>query len=117
MKELEHNGHKILVGKDRQDNAKLLKDYGCTDYIFMHLKSYPSSHVCVMSNCPSETTLEFAAHACKQQSKYRNLNKLKAIYTAYSNVQKTDIPGTVVFKSNRKVKDMIIPPCLPSNAE
>ena len=34
----------------------------------MDLKSYPSSHVCVMSNCPSEIILEFAAHAFKQQS-------------------------------------------------
>ena len=109
MKELEYDGHRILLGKDRSDNVRLLKDFGHTDYTFMHLKSYPSSHVVIMSNCPSDDTLEFAAHACKQQSKYKHLRGLKAIYTAYSNVRKTDVPGTVVFKSNRKVKDIAIP--------
>jgi predicted ribosome quality control (RQC) complex YloA/Tae2 family protein len=106
MKELEHDGHRILIGKDRSDNVQLLKDFGHTDYTFMHLKSFPSSHVVIMSNSPSDETLRFAAQACKQQSKYRRIPGLKAIYTAYTNVKNTDVPGTVVFKSNRKVKDM-----------
>jgi predicted ribosome quality control (RQC) complex YloA/Tae2 family protein len=109
MKEFEYDGHRILLGKDRSDNVQLLKNFGHTDYTFMHLKSYPSSHVIIMTNTPSDETLEFAAQACKQQSKYKNLRGVKAIYTAYSNVRKTDVPGAVVFKSNRKVKNITIP--------
>lgn len=106
MKELEHDGNRILLGKDRSDNDRLLKDFGHTDYTFVHLKSFPSSHVVIMNNSPSDETIAFAAQACKQQSKYRRIRGVKAIYTTYSNVRGTHIPGTVVFKSNRKVKDV-----------
>lgn len=108
MMELEHNGHRILVGRDREDNVRMLKAYGNTDYVFLHLKSYPSSHVCIMNNRPCDETLQVAARACKANGKYRNLKNVKAIYTAYSNVRETDVPGAVVFRSNRKVTDMFI---------
>ena len=108
MKELTHDGLRILVGKDVKDNMSLLKSYNNTDYIFVHLKSFSSPHVVIMSNNPTDDTIQFASQACKQESKYRYIKGVKAIYTSYSNVRKTDVPGTVVFKSNRKVKDIVI---------
>lgn len=108
MKEFAHDGLTILVGKDIQDNISLLKVYNNTDYIFVHLKSFRSPHVVILGNNPTDETIQIAAQACKQGSKYRHLKGVKAIYTAYSNVRKTDVPGAVIFKSNRKVKEIVI---------
>ena len=38
-------------------------------------------------------------------TKYRNIRNLKVSYTKYNNVQKTNVPGAVNFKSNRKVQE------------
>lgn len=112
MKELtlEHNNeyHKIIVGKNVKENDHLLKQYGHTDYIWLHLKAYPSSHVVILDNDPPEEILELAAEACRDSSKYRNLKNLKVSYTKYNNVQRTNIPGAVNFKSNKKVLEIKI---------
>ena len=108
MKEVFFENTRIIVGKDVKDNAKLLDDYNHTDYIFIHLKAYPSSHVIILHNNPCEDTLMFAANLCKEYSKYKYLKGLKVIYTPYNNVRKTTTPGAVTFKSNRKVKDLKI---------
>ena len=108
MKEVFYKDTRIIAGNDVKDNAKLLDDYNHTDFIFVHLKSYPSSHVVVKHNNPDEEILMFAANLCKTFSKYKYLKGLKAIYTPYNNVKKTNIPGAVLFKSKRKVNDLKI---------
>jgi len=112
MKEIdiEHDAeyYKIIIGNNVKDNDYLLKQYGHTDYIWLHLKAYPSSHVVILDNSPPEEILAQAAEACRDSSKYRNLKHLKVSYTKYNNVQKTNIPGAVNFKSNKKVLEIKI---------
>jgi predicted ribosome quality control (RQC) complex YloA/Tae2 family protein len=98
----------IIMGQNVKDNEKLLDAYNHTDFVFMHLKSFPSSHVVIMSNKPSSTTLDRAAMLCKRNTKYRHIKGIKAVHTAYNNVCRTNVPGMVTFESNRQVKDFKI---------
>ena len=107
MKELIFEDTIILVGSNVNDNQQLIDKYNQTDYIWFHLKAYPSSHVVILDNKPSDEIILYAATICKNTTKYKNLRGLKVNYTPYNNVQKTNKPGTVTFKSNRKVKEII----------
>lgn len=98
----------VLIGQNVKDNDQLLNQYGHTDYIWLHLKAYPSSHVVILDNNPSYEIIELAAKACRDNTKYRHLKNLKVSYTKYNNLQKTNIPGAVNFKSNRKVLEIKI---------
>jgi predicted ribosome quality control (RQC) complex YloA/Tae2 family protein len=100
------NSINILIGQNVKDNDQLLKLYGHTDYIWLHLKAYPSSHVVILDNNPSYEIIELAAKACRDNTKYRSIKNLKVSYTKYNNVQKTTIPGAVNFKSNKKVLEI-----------
>jgi predicted ribosome quality control (RQC) complex YloA/Tae2 family protein len=93
----------IIVGQNVKDNDELLCKYGKTDYIWLHLKSFPSAHVVIMHNRPSIETLHFAASLCKDSTKYKNLKNCMISYTPYTNVCKTNVLGAVNFKSNKKV--------------
>lgn len=106
VEEFEEDEYTIIIGQNVKDNDALLKKYGHTDYIWLHLKAYPSSHVVILHNNPPEEILEAAANACKDSTKYRNIRNLKVSYTKYNNVQKTNVPGAVNFKSNRKVQEL-----------
>ena len=70
---------KILIGQNVSDNDQLLKKYGHTDYIWLHLKTYPSSHVVILDNNPPEEIIEMAAKVCRDSTKYRTLKNLKVI--------------------------------------
>lgn len=106
VEEFEEEEYTIIIGQNVKDNDALLKKYGHTDYIWLHLKAYPSSHVVILHNNPPLEILEAAAIACKDSTKYRNIRNLKVSYTKYNNVQKTNVPGAVNFKSNRKVQEL-----------
>ena len=106
MKELIYENTTILIGSNVNDNQKLIDTYNHTDYIWFHLKAYPSSHVVILDNKPSEGTILYAAGLCKDTTKYKNLRGLKVNYTPYNNIRKTNKPGTVTFKSNRQVKQI-----------
>ena len=103
MKEIIEGDYTFLIGNSVKDNVELLNKYGHTDFIWLHLKSYPSSHVVILHNNPEEHIIVSAAHACRESTKYRNIRNLKVSYTKYNNVQKTKIEGAVSFKSNRKL--------------
>ena len=108
MKEVEYEDTQILIGNNIKDNNILLMKYNHTDYIWLHLKAYPSSHVVILDNNPTEDTLLFAANLCRESTKYKNLKNLKVNYTKYNNLRKTPKEGAVSFKSNRQVRELKI---------
>ena len=92
MKEIienfEDQEYTIIIGQNVKDNDALLKIYGCTDYIWLHLKAYPSSHVVILHNNPPLEILEAGANACKYSTKYKNIRNLKV--------------SKLIFKSSNK---------------
>lgn len=93
----------IFIGKNAQDNWSIIDKANPNDYWY-HLKSFPSAHIV----CSDISKLTECALKCKEHSKYRNFNNIKVIYTQINNLIKGDTPGSVHFKSNKKVKTMCI---------
>jgi predicted ribosome quality control (RQC) complex YloA/Tae2 family protein len=96
----------IKIGQTAQENWNLLNTNG--NYIWMHLNSYPSCHVIIESEDPSDELLYAGASLCKNNTKYRNLKNLKICYTKCSNLIKGKAVGSVHYVSNRQVKTIKI---------
>tara|TARA_R110002020_G_scaffold414012_3_gene623566 strand:- start:431 stop:751 length:321 start_codon:yes stop_codon:yes gene_type:complete len=106
MKVEEFNDTTIILGQNAQENWNLI-NFDC-DYIWLHLNSFPSCHVIIEDNNPEQEVLEYAAQLCKDNTKYRNLKNLKICYTKCNNLKKGKDIGSVVYKSKRQVKTILI---------
>ena len=93
----------IIIGKNAKDNWSIIDNANSDDYWY-HLKSFSSAHVV----CSDISKLYECALQCKQHSKFKNLHNVKIIYTQINNLIKGDKPGSVHFKSNRKVKTVYV---------
>jgi predicted ribosome quality control (RQC) complex YloA/Tae2 family protein len=96
----------ILIGQNAQENWDLI-DFE-SDFIWLHLNSFPSCHVIIKHENPDNDTLQVAAEMCKENTKYRNLKNLKICYTKCSNLKKGSDVGSVIYKSKRQVKTILI---------
>jgi predicted ribosome quality control (RQC) complex YloA/Tae2 family protein len=106
MKIEEFNNTIIVVGQNAQENWDII-NFNC-DYIWLHLNSFPSCHVVIKDNNPDNNVLAYAATLCKNNTKYRNLKNLKICYTKCNNLKKGHDIGSVIYKSKRQVKSIII---------
>ena len=106
MKEFTEDETIIKLGKNAEENWALLD----TDenYIWMHLNSYPSGHIIIECDNPSNEMLYICALHCKDNTKYRNLKNVKVCYTRVGNLIKGKDVGSVIFKSKRKVQNIIV---------
>jgi len=96
----------IRLGQNAQENWDLV-DSDPT-YIWFHLNSYPSGHVVIYNIDPTLEELIYAANLCKSNTKYRNLKNIKVCYTNCGNLKKGTTVGSVTYKSNRKVKHIVV---------
>jgi len=102
MKSEYYNDTKIIIGENAKDNWDII-DFE-SDNIWLHLNSFPSCHVIIEDNSPSEHVINYAAKLCKQHTKYRNLKNLKICFTKCNNLVKGADIGSVSYKSKRQVK-------------
>lgn len=93
----------MQIGKNAAHNWQLIDSSQPSD-LWFHLKSFPSPHVISQSN----SNIFECATACKLNSKYKNWKNIKIIYTPCSNLLKGDTVGSVFFKSNRKVLEIMV---------
>ena len=96
----------IVIGQNAQENWDLI-DFD-SDFIWLHLNSFPSCHVIIKDDVPDIDTLQIAAEICKENTKYRNLKNLKICYTKCSNLKKGPDIGSVIYKSKRQVKTILV---------
>ena len=94
---------KIKIGENSKENWEII-DNSTLNWYWFHLKSFPSCHVIVESEELSEKLVYFAAELCKKNTKYKNVPNLKINYCKIDNLIKSDKEGSVIFKSNRKLK-------------
>jgi predicted ribosome quality control (RQC) complex YloA/Tae2 family protein len=108
MKEFIVNDIKILVGNNAKENWELLEK--CNENnLFLHLTSFPSCYVIILCDIlPELQIIEEAAKICKNNTKYKNLKNISVDYTLCKNIKKGEVLGEVIFKSNKKVKRIII---------
>jgi len=94
------------LGENAAENWKMLDDIKPTFYFF-HLSSFSSGYAIL--ECEDEPKIDIiqdAARICRNGTKYRNLKNIKVDYCHCSNITKSDKVGEVIFKSQRKVKQV-----------
>ena len=106
MKTEIYNVNEIIIGQNAKENWNMI-DFK-SDFIWLHLNSYPSCHVIIKSENPDITTLTFAAELCKENTKYKNWRNLKVCFTKCSNLIKGPDEGSVIYKSNKQVKTILV---------
>ena len=100
----------IYIGQNAKDNWNILDTSKQENELFwwFHLKTLPSSHIIVKAETLTNVLITYAAYLCKQSTKYRKYNKIAVSYTQCNNVFKDGPVGSVNFKSNKKVKNIIV---------
>ena len=101
MKTIDFENSKIIIGQNAKENWDLLDNN--ENFLWFHLKSFPSCHVIILNENPDETTIQKAAELCKENTKYKSLKNIKINYTPIKNIKKSKEVGSVEFKSNKKV--------------
>ena len=99
------DGTSISIGENAQENWDLI-DSSEGEWLWFHLKSFPSAHVVLHSDNPTNEQMMAAAVYCKDSTKYKNLKNLKISYCKIKNIKKAEKIGSVNFVSNRQVKDI-----------
>lgn len=97
-----------VIGENSKENWKLLENTK-PEYLFFHLSSFPSCYVIYESKeIPNIEIIKQLAILCKKNTKYKNIPNLKVDYTLCNNIIKGEIEGEIYYKSNKKVKKIIV---------
>jgi predicted ribosome quality control (RQC) complex YloA/Tae2 family protein len=107
MKVFQYGNITIELGQNAKENALLVSD-SKPDYTWLHLESFPSGHVIIQCDEPSNEVLAHAMKICLDGTKYKNMKDVKVSVTKVSNLKLTNVLGEVEFKSNRKVQSLKI---------
>ena len=107
MKVFEYSGVSVKLGQNARENTQLIVESN-PNYIWIHLESFPSGHVVIQCEEPSNDILTYAMNVCLEGTRQKNMKNVKASVTKVSNLILTDTLGEVTFKSNRKVKSIKI---------
>ena len=94
----------VYVGNSAEENQQLLEE-SCQNDIWLHLKNNPSPHG-IIKNMKNKYDITFAAKMVKENSKLKNLDKVKVIYIERKHVKMTKENGKVVLK--KKCKEIIV---------
>ena len=97
----------ILVGKNKEDNFKIIDD-SLDTYIWFHIKDEPSCHV-ILKNTDNlrsipKQVIKHCAYLCKINSKSKTQKICFVIYTPLYNVIKTEIVGKVSVSTYKTIK-------------
>lgn len=95
----EHNGIRILVGRNNIQNDKLTLKQARKNYTWLHTKNIHGSHVIIESESPTDEVLYYAATLAKKHSKAKDSSKVEVDYTLVKYVHKESgaKPGMVVY--------------------
>lgn len=97
------DGDTILVGKNNKQNDYLTNRKAQKSYIWFHTKDIPGSHVVILNDAPSETTIKEAAMLAGYFSKAGNSGQIPVDYTEIKNVHKPSgaKPGFVTYDNQK----------------
>lgn len=100
-------GLRILVGKNNIQNDKLTLKMADKNYIWLHVKDLPGSHVIIMQDAEKvgNKTIVEAAKIAAYHSKAKDSSGVAVDYTQVKNVKKPSgaKPGMVIYSANKTV--------------
>lgn len=96
------DGIDIYVGKNNLQNDYLSLKFANKNYMWLHTKDIPGSHVIICSNDVPDNTLEEAAILAAFYSKAKTSSKVPVDYTLVKNLKKPNgaKPGMVIYHTN-----------------
>ena len=100
MPQYSFNGTNFIVGKDAEDNWKIILE-AYKDYYWVHAEGVPSAHVIIEIDEPLQEEFQYACDLCKKHSKIKN-KAVKFVTTQVSNIKLGSKAGEVYFKDNTK---------------
>lgn len=114
MKSIEYNNVFFIVGKNKINNWEILDKYYLINnkYIWFHLRDFPSCYVIMlitmdelnmMENNIKNNYLYYGSELCKNNTNYKNFNKIKIIYTTINNLKKTKNVGEVKILDKKNI--------------
>ena len=87
---------KYILGKNAQDNHNIIDNADKNDWWF-HLTDFPSGHCIVETDLLDKEDIIFASNLVKDNSKYKNINKVSVSYLQIKHIKKTNKPGEVIL--------------------
>lgn len=96
------------IGNNSKENWALLDNVQNQNFWFFHLTSFPSCYVIAEQEIIDNETIKAIAILCKQHTKYKNLKHVKVDYCICNNVEKGELSGEIIYKSNRKIKTIVV---------
>ncbi|GAA0075935.1 NFACT RNA binding domain-containing protein [Clostridium sp. CTA-5] len=98
-------GIDIYVGKNNLQNDYLSLKFANKNYLWLHTKDIPGSHVIIASFDVPDKTLEEAAIIAAYYSKGKNSSKVPVDYTKVKELKKPNgsKPGMVIYHTNKTV--------------
>ncbi len=98
----------IKIGQNAEENDLIISEAKQTD-VWFHLANLPSCHVILSCSKEFPVTKSMINYCClltKENTKYKDLQKVKVNYTTIKNVKKTDVKGKVILKG--KLSTMVV---------
>ncbi len=113
FREFEHDGKKILVGRNNLQNDRLLR-FASPEDIWLHAQKYHSSHVIILTNGGQvcDETLLYAAKLCAYYSNGRDSGKIPVDYCKRKFVKKPS-KSKAGFVTYTDYKTLLVEPALP----
>ncbi|QKF94131.1 DUF814 protein [Fadolivirus algeromassiliense] len=98
----------IRIGQNAEENDQIISEAKQTD-LWFHLANLPSCHIIMSCSNEFPVTKQMITYCCqltKENTKYRDLPKVKVNYTIIKNVKKTEVKGKVILKG--KLNEMTV---------
>jgi predicted ribosome quality control (RQC) complex YloA/Tae2 family protein len=97
MKVFRNNDIDYIVGKNSKENWKILENADDED-IWIHLHDCSSPYIIIKTyKTLDNNDLLYGGFICKQNSKYKNKNNLKMVFSSVKHVKKGKCIGEVIL--------------------
>jgi predicted ribosome quality control (RQC) complex YloA/Tae2 family protein len=101
----DEEGVSILVGERSGENEFLVRGEN-PSHTWLHMEKFPSCHVVIRADSPSEECILEAASYCMMFSKKRS-GSVSFLVTKVGNLLPGEREGEVTFSSNRKCRRLV----------
>ena len=106
MIEIEFLEYKILIGKNKSENAELLEKSSPEDY-WIHVKDYPSGHVIIKNPTGNKIPNKVLKRACcllkNSSNKHKSKNNLSFDIAKRKSLILTNTPGEVILTQSKNI--------------
>ena len=97
----------IVVGKNAQDNWDIVRNANQND-LWFHVDKTSSASVVLDSKYITASNIRDAANLCKQNSKFRDMNRVKVVYCPVRNIHFGNSVGEFIIKSKRRCRVIVL---------